>query len=409
MTHRKIAATLIVVLILQANLFAFDTFWHAALTGQVGKTYGFSSDAAEVMQFGNFSGPDFLGPIYDEVVRRNDEFVREHSLPRTFLLDPNMGLPIKVWGNPEVHKGAIFLHFDNLNGHLDSNAGFDYIFQRLLYNTQHALADALHRGNLNEGTKKILILMTLGASLHCVQDFYSHSNWIHLDLASAGLRPVMTPWGKEGAPTWFEVRTKMKDPARWPWKVQSGVYPPKPGMLSHTEMNHDNSQLFYEGISQISHHQAGPHPAVAGSQASAEDHQLYAVNSAARASIEWIGLIEKDSAAKNAIDYVKGWDIKKYNPMMLNHLEGSLAAQMMLSCLVSKWDGARPPTQRAAQCSAFKNAGLMTGMTITGKTPISFANEYWAAHARFHIVETLAEGISTPGGDYQRPIPIPSR
>ena len=145
-----------------------------------------------------------------------------------------MGLPIAVWGNPQVRKGAIFLHFDNLNGSLNSNAEFDYIFRRLLYNTQRALSNANKRGDLNEGTKKILILMTLGASLHCIQDFYSHSNWIHLNLANAGLEPVMTSWGKEGAPTWFEVRAKMGDPASltnpWPWNVESGMYPDKPGM-----------------------------------------------------------------------------------------------------------------------------------------------------------------------------------
>jgi predicted transcriptional regulator len=37
--------------------------------------------------------------------------------------------------NPQVRGAAVFLHFDNLNGDLQSNANFDYILSRLLAST----------------------------------------------------------------------------------------------------------------------------------------------------------------------------------------------------------------------------------------------------------------------------------
>ena len=71
------------------------------------------------------------------------------------------------------------MHFDNLNGKLDSNLKFDYLFLRLLTNTQRALDAFNRRTDLSEGHRKIAILSTLGASLHM---FARSRSWIRCEL-----------------------------------------------------------------------------------------------------------------------------------------------------------------------------------------------------------------------------------
>ena len=63
-------------------------------------------------------------------------------------------------------------------------SAFDYIFNQLLANTRKTLVDYNDRHDLDQSTRKTLILVILGASLHTVQDFYSHSDWIHNDFDS---------------------------------------------------------------------------------------------------------------------------------------------------------------------------------------------------------------------------------
>jgi hypothetical protein len=46
---------------------------------------------------------------------------------------------VKFAFSPQVSGAAVFLHFDNLNGDLQSNANFDYILSRLLASTQNLL------------------------------------------------------------------------------------------------------------------------------------------------------------------------------------------------------------------------------------------------------------------------------
>jgi hypothetical protein len=100
--------------------------------------------------------------------------------------------------------------------------------------------------DVDERTRKALTLVTLGASLHSVQDFYSHSDWVHNDFDKTDVKTVKLPTGSLRAPTWFEFRSKHKDPNKWPFRVQSGIYPPTAQVRnSHTHMNHDNSRLMY--------------------------------------------------------------------------------------------------------------------------------------------------------------------
>src|SRR5262249_40924867 len=193
---RQFVSSVLVMLLLQPSAAAFDTFWHSAATSAAAREYGFSDNAANIVQFGNFSGPDFFGPLYDTA--GGEAIEHWQGTPMYAKLNDFMGFRNQ---NLRVRKMAIFMHFDNLNGKLDSNLKFDYLFLRLLYNTQQLLSELNGRTDLSEGHRKIAILSALGSPLHMVQDFYSHSDWIHNDFEKMGVPPVQTKWGKMRAPT----------------------------------------------------------------------------------------------------------------------------------------------------------------------------------------------------------------
>jgi hypothetical protein len=419
-------------------LAAFDTFWHSAATAAMARQFHFSDDADNIVQFGNFSGPDFFGPLYDVVLGKKIEDIEKWATETAGLdkADPN---ELKVYeyhkATVNVRKAAIYMHFDDLNGKLDSNAKFDYLFTRLLKNTQKLLGE-LGASNLPEGTKKIAILMALGCSLHMVQDFYSHSDWTHNDFESLGVPLVKTSWGKERAPTWFEFKAKYPDVRKWPFRVRSGMYPPKGDTpYIHTHMNHDNSQLFYKndviGLDgkttsvlqdQAKYHEAGAYPV---SKAGAKEHQLFSINTAAGASIEWVTMIQQDPVAKMAIEYARTWVLQGKSPMTLHDLENCLAVTLAFSCLANKWDGDNPPPARAAPCRGVRTfvggagaaavavgpmgalgGGIITATGLSLPLATIFMNEFWAVHTQQKLVEHLTEGYSSQSGNYVFPVSV---
>src|SRR5689334_17113283 len=114
---RQFISSILMMLLLQPPAAAFDTFWHSAATSAAAREYGFSDDDANVIQFGNFSGPDFFGPLYDSVGGEVFEHWQNTS-PMYPTLNKFLNLRSQDY---KVRKMAVFMHFDNLNGKLDSN------------------------------------------------------------------------------------------------------------------------------------------------------------------------------------------------------------------------------------------------------------------------------------------------
>src|SRR6516164_9491265 len=281
---------------------AFDTYWHQLCSQSVGKQFGFTDHAWKIMQLGNFS-PDFFGPVSEYAVKN----------PAAQL----EGLDRYQAANPQVRGAALFLHFDNLNRELQGNADFDYLFSSLLSKTQSLLA-GYNQLKVDDRVRKTLTLVTLGAALHSVQDFYSRSDWVHNDFDATPAKMVKMESGGVRAPTWFEFRDRYPDPAQWSLHVQSGIYPPPGGeRFTHTHMNHDNARLMYPEAenpgplirSQAEYHSAGPVPA-RGDDASNLAHQQLAVNTAIAASIEFVTRVEDDAGAKKAIEFARVWTLK---------------------------------------------------------------------------------------------------
>ncbi len=408
---RRISALLALVALLGSPAAGFDTFWHATASQRVGTEFGFSDDATNIMQLGNFS-PDFFGPVA--------EYAAEHLDNKELAEFNKEGI-----NKTDVKQYAIFLHFDNLNGDLNRNSKFDRIFTQLLKATQSALADYHKKHDLDERTRKILTLMTLGASLHAVQDFYSHSDWIHQNFTSTKMTMVQLPSGELRAPTWFEVRDKLGNPDKWPFQVRTGLFPPVPdNPYTHTHMNHDNSRLIYKEyetpgapvVPQAPYHQAGPVPTRDQDSASAFAHQQLAVNTAIAASIEWVNKIEENGDAKAAIESAKTWDLRSDNPKLEEELKAGLAAQMALSCAAGKWDGDDPPQDKAELCravlenkmnpiggksSTFKDKIMGIAATLGLPWALRFSGAFWSVHSKYNILEKLAAGIGGKSGRYK--------
>lgn len=405
---QKFSALIALVIFLASPSVGFDSYWHAQCVQKAGEQFGFSEDAWKIMQLGNFS-PDFFGPVADYASRN----LQGSALDALNQYEAS---------HPQVRGAAIFLHFDNINGDFQRNSDFDYLFNHLLQSTQHLLA-GYNKLHVDDRTRKALTLVTLGASLHSVQDFYSHSDWVHNDFDKTDVKTVKLPDGGLRAPTWFEFRARYKDPDKWPLHVQAGIYPPPAAVRNtHTHMNHDNSRLMYSEPengqqlrSQAEYHNSGPVPA-RGDDTSNLAHQQLAVNTASAASIEWIQKVEENSDAKKAIESAKSWNLKIKDPHLAKELQAGLITQMAVSCAAGKWDGDDPPGDRGALCRSvlerrMTSLGNTTGSQLEAELKglaanllmpfaLKFTGMFWDIHGQYHVLEGLAQDIGSNSGHY---------
>lgn len=411
MYARGVIIALMLFALLCSPASGFDTYWHQEAVRRVAEAFGFSEDARKIMQLGNFS-PDFFGPV--------SELASQNLQGQTLQSLNQFGA-----ANAESRQSAVFLHFDNLYGELQGNAKFDSIFAQLLKNTQTALVAYRNQAGADDRTRKALVLITLGASLHAVQDFYSHSDWVHQDFSHTPAQPVTLPAGGTRAPTWFEFRAKAGVPDKWPFQVKSGIYPPVASAANtHTHMNHDNSRLEYRElespgqplVSQAKYHDAGNVPAHEQDTASVLAHQQYAYNTAVAASVEWVNKIEENADAKAAIDFARGWNLKTDKPKLVKELDAGLATQLALSCAAGKWDGEDPPGDRGVLCrtvldksisassatSASNLESIIVGLGARVAFPwaLKYTGKFWEVHKQYGILQALSQGIGSMSGHY---------
>ena len=411
---RKVVVVFMLLAVLASPASGFDTYWHSEAVRRVADNFGFSEDARKIMQLGNFS-PDFFGPVSD--------------FAATNLHGKGLdALNQYVARSVQDRDAAVFFHFDNLNGELDHNSKFDYLFNHLLANTQSVIGSYIKQTNADDRTRKTMTLIVLGASLHAVQDFYSHSDWIHNDFNHTPVKPVKLPSGDYRAPTWFEFRDQAGDPDKWPFQVKTGIYPPvAAAQNTHTHMNHDNSRLIYREyetqgqplLSQAKYHDAGPAPAHEQDAASVLAHQQMAFNTAVAASVEWVKKVEENSDAKAAIESAKSWQLKLKDPKLARELEAGQITEMALSCAAGKWDGEDPPGDRGVMCrtvldqtisassasSASKIESILEGLAVGAAFPyaLKYTGKFWDVHNQYHLLDHLASGIGSGGHYIQKP------
>jgi len=380
----------VMLLLCQSSVSAFDTFWHSGMATEAGHKYGFSEDAIKVLQLSSFC-MDYFGPFVTEIIggiEKSVSYLELRNLPTT----------------GQTHAASNFMHFDNLAAALDRNWKFDYLWSRLLDNTRKTIISYYNNTKLKDDKRKMLILLAIGASLHMVEDFYSHSDWTHFDFVKMGFAQQKTKNGDDHAPTWFEVRKRLGTPStrshseNWKFKLCSGIFPPADSVpltslgvpLSHTTMNHDNSQLYYNGASQIKYHAFGAHPAK--DSVSAIKHQLFAYHTACAAAVEWIGLLEENLTAKTAIEFAKQWDVTKVDHDIADDLDDGISSALMVSCIMQKWDGNYPPKERDKDCGTLK---ILEHIHIP-----TMGNKFWGCFPKDSILQNLSYGFGDSTGHY---------
>jgi hypothetical protein len=155
-------------------------------------------------------------------------------------------------------------------------------------------------------------------------------------------------------------------------------------------MNHDNSQLYYNGASQINFHNFGAYPA--RDSVSAARHQLYAYHTACAAAIEWIGILEEEPMVDLVIQFAKRWDVSKAGHEMVDDLDDGLSTALLLSCIMQKWDGNYPPPERDKDCGTFKLLGHI-------HIP-KMSNVFWGSFPKDSILQKLSSGFGDSTGNY---------
>lgn len=188
---------------------SFDTKWHADATRVGMQQNGFSSDARLLAQFSNYL-TDFFSVVGFEAIYER--------LPG----GAPAGAPSGLHGINMADMAR--LHFDALT----TEAQIEHQWKTLEENTKKALEKWSADGSLKPAYKPIVLISILGASLHAIQDFYSHSNWIKVAKRADGSIPL-----------WFDVPAE----SRAKLLVKCGWYPDgnDPNTLYHDQENKDST------------------------------------------------------------------------------------------------------------------------------------------------------------------------
>ncbi|MGG9960532.1 hypothetical protein [Ferruginibacter sp. SUN106] len=330
---------------------AFDTWWHAECTRKAMVANGFSPDARLATQVSNYF-TDFMAVLnmgndeLDKIKINKDLFRSDHSYD--------------------------FLHFDAIYSTADLEKNWQLIFD----NTKAALRKFSAASTVEPGFRQIVVFNILGASLHIIQDFYSHSNWVNTYMAKK-ITPV---------PIWFDV----PDSTRKKMNLFTGIYAkPFKGHVSHDSLHKDNSARLYN---------------------------KEAVETAERASIDWIRRLmlevpELDWAG------LKSYNIQN-NMVMKKYLVTQDASFLTSSSIIAfKFDGRQPKKfvfadnlpDEHAKASIVLSTILTDYASNAGveKNKFRLLTPYWAGFMGYNISHFLSNGLSLNGEIFKNIKPGP--
>ncbi len=213
--RRLIAIAFVLGLFLTpASAQAYDTGPHADMTRDALKAEGFSRAAADVGMVNNWFVDYYTNP--------DDNPYSGHAGALIGLL--RFGFNREDWLHQWV-EGAQRMHFDagiRQTGmpDLSNTAGVEQEWQRLMFLTRKWVQYA---GRQNR-PDPLEVMAVLGISLHSVQDFYTHSNWVedpHPEPGRGG--PGIASLGRGDTPTWFDVPPEVRQGLTGNRAVYTGV------------------------------------------------------------------------------------------------------------------------------------------------------------------------------------------
>ena len=198
---RRVAIVLVVVFcVLPGPALAFDTGPHADMTRDALTAEGFSTAAADVAMINNWFVDYYTNPA------KNPYSGHAHYLLALARLSPRTS---ERWPDAWV-QGAQRMHFDAERRapempDLSTTTGIDREWRRIAHLTQGRLRDAARKND------PLLVLTAMGVSLHALQDFYTHSNWVEDPAAFGRGGPGLAGQGYGDKPTWFDVPRGVRD------------------------------------------------------------------------------------------------------------------------------------------------------------------------------------------------------
>ncbi len=320
---------------------AFDTWWHAECTRKAMVVNGFSGDARLATQVSNYF-TDFMAVLN----MGNEELTKIKINKALFRSDHSYD----------------FLHFDAIYTTADIEKNWKLIFE----NTKAALKQFSSSSAIEPGFRQIVIFNLIGASLHIIQDFYSHSNWVNTYIAK-GVSPI---------PVWYDV----PDSTRKKMNLFTGIYAkPFNGHVSHDSLHKDNS---------------------------ARINNKEAVEVAERASIDWVRRL------MNEVPEVSWAGLKSYtiqnNMVMKNYLVTQDASFLTSSSIIAfKFDGKKPkklvfadnvPDEHAK--AAIVLSTILTNYASNAgvdKNKFRLLTPYWAGFMGYNISHYLSNGLKLNG------------
>ena len=326
---------------LTSSSLAFDTKWHADATRIAMDHNGFSSDTRLLCQFTNYLTDFFSAVDLEDVYKQ---------LPSGMPKGGSSGLQGIDIGN------VARMHFDALTSH----AQVEHQWKTLEANTKAALVKWAAAPSVNSGYRPVVLMTIVGASLHAVQDFYSHSNWLRKVAPSTGVAPI-----------WFEV----PETERVRLDIKTGWYPDgnKRGVLNHHDENKDYT----------------------GRPLNAQAFEV-----ATRASTDWVRRIMAGTS-EVPWETLKAWKAQpaNLNGMWLRNADATFITTT--STLAGHWDG-KTPAKNVFAPDAGRNkvmAGEALEMTMgvysqniassSGATP----TPHWVGFTVFHVEKDLAKGL----------------
>jgi hypothetical protein len=200
---------LVAVLVLgtAASAAAFDAGPHTDMTRDALTAEGFGGAAANVGVVDNW----FVDYYWNA---KENPFSGHAAWWKETLAGANIAT-IEFW-DPAIIQGTNRMHFDSSQGaDLKTPQGIGQEWQRLMRITHGLLADA------RAAQDPLRVVAIAGMSLHSVQDFYAHTNWV--ETAGQDGSPDGPGWtaARMGtAPTWFDVPEAARDGKH----IYSGVH-----------------------------------------------------------------------------------------------------------------------------------------------------------------------------------------
>lgn len=206
---------------------SFDTGAHFSLTRDALAAEGFGNTAIQVAQAANT-----LTDYYCNAA--SNPYSGEAGFLKTFLTGL-LGLTLidnEHW-SPEVTQAAWWLHFDYTPFYVVDGKKHFLDSPRLLAMEWDRLEHATRGAVLGRAQARdpMGMLVAMGISLHCVQDFYAHTSWVEPSGKPGYDGPGWAQKGDFGSnPTWFDVPPAVRDAA--------DVYSCAPGLKPATSDPH---------------------------------------------------------------------------------------------------------------------------------------------------------------------------